>query len=146
MPGDAVDAQQRGVLLVRRRRTESADDGVALAQVITANLVDRDVDVVGRRVVALGAQEAVAVVAQVEQTFDFDELAGVGLVGVGHGFAAAKRSRPPLRHHYRGGCGGCVESDCWNRCRTRGVGAPGASLGELDEGSAGRSLGATSPP
>jgi len=55
--------------------------------VITPNLVDRDVDVVRRRVVALGAQEAVAVVAQVEQSFDFEELAGVGLVGVGHGVA-----------------------------------------------------------
>ncbi len=35
--------------------------------------------------VALGAQEAVAVVAQVEETFDLDEVARVGLIGVGHG-------------------------------------------------------------
>src|SRR6202041_880363 len=86
--GDAVDAQQRRVLLVRGGRAETADDGVTLAQVIATDLVDRDVDVIGRRVVALGAQETVAVVAQVQQSFDLDDLAGVGLVGVGHGVAA----------------------------------------------------------
>jgi hypothetical protein len=94
---DAVDAQQRGVLLVRGRRAEAAHDHVALAQVVTANLVDRDVDVVGRRVVALRAQEAVAVVAQVQQAFDLESSEPLRL-------RRLRRFRPPCSLVNSRGC------------------------------------------
>ena len=84
----AVDTKQCRVLLIRGRRPEATDDRVALSKVVTAHLVYRDVDVVGRGVISLRAQEAVAIVAQVQQAFDLDEFTAVGLVGVGHGFAA----------------------------------------------------------
>ena len=49
---DRVDAQQRRVLLVVRRRPAGALDVVALAQREAAGLADRDVDVLGRGQVA----------------------------------------------------------------------------------------------
>ena len=77
---DRVDAEQRGVLLVARRGPARALDRVALAEGEALRLADRDVDVLGRRQVALRADEAVALVAQVEEPADLDELAGVGLL------------------------------------------------------------------
>ena len=56
---------------------------VALAQGELPGLLHRDVDVVLARQVALEAQEAVALVAQVEQTLDLDRLAHEGLVLLG---------------------------------------------------------------
>ena len=77
---DRVDAQQRRVLLVVRRRPARALDVVAPAQREAAGLADRDVDVLGRGQVAVAAQEAVALVAQVEQALHLDQLARVGLL------------------------------------------------------------------
>ena len=102
---DGVDAQQRRVLLVVRRRPAGALDVVALAQREAPGLADRDVDVLGRRQVAVAAQEAVALVAQVEQPLDLDQLAGVGLL-----LAAALQLAAALgraRGRGGGGCGGC---------------------------------------
>ena len=61
-------------------RPARALDVVAPAQREPARLADRDVDVLRRGQVALAAQEAVALVAQVEHALHLDELAGVGLV------------------------------------------------------------------
>ena len=54
-----------------------------------ADLINRDVDVIGRGREALRPQEAVPVITEVEKTFNVDEFTVVGLVGVGHRFAEA---------------------------------------------------------
>ena len=77
---DRVDAQERRVLLVVRRRPAGALDVVAPAQGEPAGLADGDVDVLGRGQVAVAAQEAVALVAQVEHALHLDQLALVGLL------------------------------------------------------------------
>ena len=74
---------QRRVLLVAARGTEGALEGVALAKGEVPRLADRDVDVLVGREVALAAQEAVALVAQVEKSPALDKLALVGDVGAG---------------------------------------------------------------
>ena len=72
---DRVDPQQGRVLLVAVGRPAGAVDAVALAHAELAGLLHRDVDVVLGRQGALEAQEAVALVAQVEAAVDLDRLA-----------------------------------------------------------------------
>ena len=72
---DRVDAQQRRVLLVAAGGPALAGDEVAAAQRELADLLHRDVDVVLAREVAAQADEAVALVAQVEKPLDVDGLA-----------------------------------------------------------------------
>ena len=79
---DRVDAQHAPGSSRCVRPGGRAGDVVALAQRELADLLDRDVDVVLARQVADEAQEAVALVAQVEQTVDVDRLALEGLLGV----------------------------------------------------------------
>jgi len=80
---DGVDAEHRRVLLVAAGGASRTGDHVALAHGELPHLLDRDVDVVLAREVALEAQEAVALVAQVEQALDLDGLAHEGLVLLG---------------------------------------------------------------
>src|SRR5581483_6004503 len=77
---DRVDTQQGGVLLVVAGGTAGALDVVALAQGEAAHLADRDVDVAPARQVAVGAQEAESLVAQIEQAGHRDGLALVLLL------------------------------------------------------------------
>ena len=110
-PRHRVDAQQRRVLLVVRGRPARTFDVVAPAQREPPRLADRDVDVLGRGQVPLAAQEAVALVAQVEQALHLDELAGVGLV------LAAALQLAPAGHghgHAGAGCDGCPTSPSWS--------------------------------
>ena len=97
---DRVDAQQRRVLLVAAGGPAGALEVVALAQAELADLLDRHVHVVLRRQVALHAEEAVALVAQVEEALDVDgladellggrlALAGLLVAGLPLGLAAA---------------------------------------------------------
>ena len=79
---DLVDAQERRVLLVARGRAGLALDEVALAEREAADLRGGDVHVVAAGEVARGAQEAVALVAQVEQTLDVDRLADAARLAV----------------------------------------------------------------
>ena len=72
---DVVDPQQRGVLLVARLRARRAGDEVALAQREAPHLRRRHVDVLLRGQVAVAAEEAVALVAEVEQALHLDRLA-----------------------------------------------------------------------
>src|SRR5439155_2360025 len=84
--------QQRRVLLVAGRRPAGALDVVALAQCEPAHLAERDVDVLRARQVAARAQEAIALVAQVEQPLDGDRLAlvlDVGALLLAHEVAVA---------------------------------------------------------
>ncbi len=74
---DEVDAHERGILLAARGRTRRALDVVALAQPEAAHLRRRDVRIVAAREVPRRAEEAVALVAQVEQTLDLDQVAVV---------------------------------------------------------------------
>ena len=69
-------------------------DVVALAQAELAGLLDRHVDVVLGGQVALDPQEAVALVAQVEQALDLDRLAGELLDVGGLVLAAAAAAAP----------------------------------------------------
>src|SRR5262249_9658624 len=71
---DGVDAKQRRVLLVARRRTARALQVVALAQTELTRLLHRHVHVVLRWQEALQAEEAVALVAQIEIALDLDGL------------------------------------------------------------------------
>src|SRR5262249_43366132 len=86
---DEVDAHERRVLLAARRRSRRALDVVAAAQAEPPNLGRRNVRVVATGEVPSRAQEAVALVAQVEQAFDVDELAGVVVAARFAGFTAA---------------------------------------------------------
>src|SRR5262249_9268549 len=63
-------------LLTARRRARRAIHVIALAQPEAPHLRRRDVRVVAAGDVARCAQEAVALVAQVEQSFDVDLFAG----------------------------------------------------------------------
>ena len=69
-----VDAQQRRVLLVATGGPGHAGDVVALAQAELAGLLHRHVHVVAARQVAVHAQEAVALVTQVEEAGDGHRL------------------------------------------------------------------------
>src|SRR4051812_38697936 len=69
-----VDAPQGRVLFVAVGGAAGRGDVVALAQAELPHLLHRDVDVVLAREVALRAQEAVALVAQVEETGALDGL------------------------------------------------------------------------
>src|SRR5581483_7326034 len=77
---DRVDAQQGGVLLVVAGGAAGALDVIALAQGEAPHLADGDVDVTPARQVAVGAQEAEALVAQVEEACHRDGLALVLLL------------------------------------------------------------------
>ena len=66
-PADRVDAQQRRVLLVAAGRPAGALDVVALAQGEAPHLADRHVDVPRARKEAGRAQEAEALVAQIQE-------------------------------------------------------------------------------
>ncbi len=83
---DEVDADERRVLLAARRRAGRALHVVALAQAEAPHLRRRDVRVVAAGEVARRPQEAVALVAQVEQALDLDLVAAV-LVAAFHAFA-----------------------------------------------------------
>src|ERR1700728_4163985 len=72
-----VDPKQRRVPLIVRRGPAGPFDVVPFAPRETPGLADRHVDVLGRRQIAVAAQEPVALVAQVEQTSDLDQLAVV---------------------------------------------------------------------
>ncbi len=72
---DLVDAQQGRVLLVAHGRAAGPGHVVTLAQPELPHLLDRHVDVVLRRQVAAHPEEAVALVAQVEEALDGDGLA-----------------------------------------------------------------------
>ena len=76
-PVDEVDAHERGVLLAACGRAGCALHVVALAQTEAPHLGRRHVRVVATGEVATDAQEAVALVAQVEQAVDVDQVAGV---------------------------------------------------------------------
>ena len=102
---DLVDPQQRRVLLVAERRAAGALEVVALAQPELAGLLHRHVHVVARRQEAADAQEAVALVAQVEVALDVDRLAGELLGRAALGLAAG-RPRGPGCGRGAGG-GGC---------------------------------------
>ena len=93
---DEVDAHERRVLLAARRRAGRALDVVALAQTEAAHLRRGDVRVVAAGEVSRRAQEAVALVAQVEQTFDLDQLAAVLVAAVGRPSRSGRPS-PPTR-------------------------------------------------
>src|SRR5207302_3229258 len=67
--------QQRWVLLAAARRTAGAADVVALAQGESPHLAKRDVHVLPAGQVATRAQEAVALVAQVEEALHGHRLA-----------------------------------------------------------------------
>ena len=99
---DGVDAQDRRVLLVAERGTGAAGDDVALAQAELAHLLDRHVAVVLRRQQAVDPEEAVAVVAQVEQPTPgwarrCTRPAGARCRGCGPGDGGACRRRPGRR-------------------------------------------------
>ena len=64
---DVVDAEERRVLLVARLRARRAADEVALAQREPPHLRRRHVDVLRTGEVPAGAEEAVALVAEVEE-------------------------------------------------------------------------------
>ena len=110
-PAHRVDADEGGELLVGRRRTARPFDVVPLAQREAARLADRDVDVRRARQVALGPDESVALVAQVEQAADRDELALVlrllsatlqlALAATGRRHRRPVRSRPRRRRPRR---------------------------------------------
>ena len=68
MPDDRVDSQQSGVLLVASCRAGRALEVVALAQGEAAHLADRHVHVPGPGQEAGRAEEAEALVAQIEIT------------------------------------------------------------------------------
>ena len=104
-PGDRVDAEQRRVLLVVRRRAARPFDVVALAQGEPPGLADGDVDVLGGRQVAAAAQEPVALVAQVEHALDFDHLTRIRLLLPAAALAAPPRR--PARDRGGGGRAGC---------------------------------------
>ena len=87
IPVHGVNALERGVLLVRCGRTVGALQNVTLTQAESANSGDGDVAVVRTGRVALDAQEAVAVVTQIQDAFDLNQLTGVVHVGVSLGFA-----------------------------------------------------------
>ena len=90
---DLVDAQQRRVLLVARLRTRRAVHVVALAQREATHLRRRHVDVLRAGQVAAAAEEAVALVAEVEQTLHRDRLALEVLLAR---LVAAAARLPPL--------------------------------------------------
>ena len=73
-PVDHVDAHECGVLLARGGRTGRAPHVVALAQAEAAHLGGGHVRVVATREVPADAQEPVSLVAQVQETFDVDEI------------------------------------------------------------------------
>ena len=73
---DEVDTDERRILLAARGRTNGTLHVVAFAQSEATNLRSRHVRVVAAGEVAARAQEAVALVAKVEQTFELDQLAG----------------------------------------------------------------------
>jgi hypothetical protein len=77
---DGVHALQRRVLLTLTGWTIRTLDGVTLTQVVAAHGVDRNIDVTVAGLIAVDAQEAVAVVAQIQDAFDVHEFAGIGLV------------------------------------------------------------------
>ena len=84
-----VDPQQRRVLLVAQRRAAGALEVVALAQPELAGLLHRHVHVVARGRKPADAEEAVALVAEVEVALDLDRLAGVLLGRAARGLARA---------------------------------------------------------
>ena len=73
---DLVDAHERRVLLGGRGGTRRTLDEVALAQREPSHLRRGHVRVVAAGEVAPGAEEAVALVAQVEEALDVDGFAG----------------------------------------------------------------------
>src|SRR5207244_5838980 len=77
---DVVDAQQGRVLLVATGGSARTLQVVALAQREASHLAERDVDVLRGGEVGARPQEAVALVAQVEQALDLDGLALVLLL------------------------------------------------------------------
>src|SRR5207248_7175791 len=72
---DGVDAQQSRILLAAARRPAGAADVVALPQGEASHLAERDVYVLAAGEIAARTQEAVALVAQVEQALDRNGLA-----------------------------------------------------------------------
>ena len=78
---DRVDAQQRRVLLVAAGRSAGPGDEVTAAEGELPGLLDRHVDVVATREVPLHPDEAVSLVAEVEDALDLDGVAGERLVG-----------------------------------------------------------------
>ena len=90
---DGVDLEQRRVLLVATGRPAEAGDVVALAQAVLAGELDRDVGVVAARQVALDAQEAVALVADVEVARRPSTGSLLGDRRLGHGSASITRDR-----------------------------------------------------
>ena len=112
-PLTVVDAQQRRVLLVATGQTRQPGDVVALAQAVLAGLLHRHVDVVAARQVAVDAEEAVPLVAEVEVAGHLDRLAGwrrrqpgaarasllaaIAAVDRGRRPAAPSSGPPPLR-------------------------------------------------
>src|SRR5690606_6691411 len=73
---DLVDAHERRVLLVAQRRPAGPGHDVAPAQAELPDLLHRHVDVVLGGQVAVHPQEAVALLAQVEEALDLGGLAG----------------------------------------------------------------------
>ena len=71
---DRVDPDQRRELLVAGRRPAGAFHVVALSQREAPRLADRHVDIAGARQIAVGAEEPVALVAQVEQAVHRDQV------------------------------------------------------------------------
>src|SRR4029078_5598555 len=71
---DRVDLEHRRVLLVATRRAAEAGDVIALAQSELPCELHRDVGVVATGQIAVDAEEAVALFAQVEVTGDADGL------------------------------------------------------------------------
>ncbi len=74
-PVDGLDAEQGRVLLVPSGRAGGAGEAVTLAQRELPRLLDRDVDVVLAGKVALEAQEAVALVTEVEEALHLNRFA-----------------------------------------------------------------------
>src|SRR5579875_748717 len=97
--GDVVHPHQGGVLLIAARRAGRTFYVVALAEGEAANLADGDVHVLGPGQEAGGAQEPVALVSQVEKTFDLQRLSAELRFGTGLAlqlpFAALAPVPPP---------------------------------------------------
>ena len=85
-----------GILLRAAGRAAEPLDAVTLAKGEPAGLADRDVDVLGRRQIALATEESVALVTQVEQAPDRDELALVLLVLIAAGTLEIAFGSPAL--------------------------------------------------